>query len=472
MGCEPIDVAELFAGVGGFRLGLEGKPDSPDEKLFKIVFSNQWEPGRKKQWASDIYQLRFGEQGHTNQDIHQITDGKKSTRARISQYIPPHQLLVGGFPCQDYSVARTTSGELGIEGEKGKLWIPIKRIIQHMNPRPAVIFLENVSRLLNSPAKSRGLNFSVILGDLINLGYDVEWRVITASEYGFPQKRKRVFIMAYNTNLSKADELLPKISHDEVDDWILGKESSKKISPFTSAFPVEKILQIKQEKIPSNLSSFSDKQSVYNSTGYASKSMFWTAKVIPRYHGKEKILGDILQTNVDNRFLIDSSRLEEWRYMKGSKNEFRLRKRDRSKVDKSLVQLYDKCMTSPFNKRKKIWAQNRSVFEDAVGVDSFYKYNEGTMDFDKKTKPSRTIITAEIGKTPSRSRHIIQGDNGLYRRLTPVEVERLNGFPDDWTKIEGITDSTRGFLMGNALVIGIIERLRNPLAEIIQSLTK
>ena len=105
-------VAELFAGVGGFRLGLE-------EKNFRFVFSNQWEPGETKQWASKIYEERFGSEGHSNEDIH-----------KVRKEVTEHDLLVGGFPCQDYSVARTISGELGIKGEKGKLWTPIKQIIR------------------------------------------------------------------------------------------------------------------------------------------------------------------------------------------------------------------------------------------------------------------------------------------------------------------------------------------------------
>ena len=183
-------VVELFAGVGGFRLGLEGVPNSGSNSPFEVIWSNQWEPSQKVQWASKVYEERFGSDNHSNEDIHIAL-----------KEVPNHDLLVGGFPCQDYSVARTKSGELvttrGVESEKGRLWNPIKKIICDTEIRPKVVFLENVPRLLRSPSGHRGLNFAVICSDLLSMGYDVEWRVINASEYGMSQHRRRVFIIAY-----------------------------------------------------------------------------------------------------------------------------------------------------------------------------------------------------------------------------------------------------------------------------------
>ena len=78
--------------------------------------------------------------------------------------------------------------------------------------------------------------------------------------------------------------------------------------------------------------------------------------------------------------------------------------------------------------------------------------------------PSRTIITAEGGSSPSRFKHVVSTKHGL-RRLTPIELERLNGFPDNHTKIDGVTDAKRAFFMGNALVCGIIEKIANQLTS-------
>jgi DNA (cytosine-5)-methyltransferase 1 len=175
-------VCELFAGVGGFRLGLE---DCSDE--FRFVWANQWEPSKKVQHAYDCYIKRFGEnENHVNEDISKID--KRS--------IPEHDLLVGGFPCQDYSVART--GARGIQGVKGVLWWQIREILREKQPR--FVLLENVDRLLKSPAKQRGRDFAIMLACFNDLGYSVEWRVINAAEYGFVQRRRRIFIYAFKND--------------------------------------------------------------------------------------------------------------------------------------------------------------------------------------------------------------------------------------------------------------------------------
>ena len=174
---KKVRVVELFAGVGGFRLGLESASD-----LFETVWANQWEPGRKSQYAYDCYKERFGENHNCiNEDI-----------ALVKNQIPEHDLLVGGFPCQDYSVART--GAQGIQGKKGALWWEIRDVVEAK--RPKYILLENVDRLLKSPAKQRGRDFGIILRCLSDLGYAIEWRVINAAEYGCAQRRRRTFIFA------------------------------------------------------------------------------------------------------------------------------------------------------------------------------------------------------------------------------------------------------------------------------------
>ena len=154
-----VRVVELFAGVGGFRIGLEGASDA-----YKTVWNNQWEPSTKRQDASLVYQARFGVEGHSNRDINDVrTDD-----------IPDHDLLVGGFPCQDYSVAATLSKSGGIEGKKGVLWWQIYRILDEKGDRrPDYLFFENVDRLLNSPATQRGRDFAIILASLSDLGYVV-----------------------------------------------------------------------------------------------------------------------------------------------------------------------------------------------------------------------------------------------------------------------------------------------------------
>ncbi len=488
---EPIRVAELFAGVGGFRLGLEGHPDSKEDTGFKVVFSNQFEPGEKAQWASRIYEERFGPEGHSGKSIHEFTFPKDGVAD-----IPEHDLLVGGFPCQDYSVARTVSGELGIEGEKGKLWVDIARIIRHKRPRTQIVLLENVPRLLVSPAKNRGLNFAVILSDLLRMSYHVEWRVINAADYGMPQQRKRIFILAYrNSNYGTPDiNGKPNFgckragSRGPMQKWLIGKNPKGnpnwECSPFSDsdAFPCSGEIPREAQFLPHDLESFTSKSTPFGNAGYAWKkkrhkmpdgsiltdvNMYWTTNVKPDYDGEKMKLDYVLDADLDPEYAVDASRIDEWRYAKGSKNEFRLRKRDRENVDSELVELYDECMSAPFGERADKWKEHRQRFLDEVGEDAFYQYDEGAMRFDSPDRPSRTVVTDEIGRTPSRMRHIIEYEGGRYRRLSPEETERLNGFPAGWTDIEGIKPSRRGFLMGNALVVGIVQRLSEPLRDLL-----
>ena len=192
-------VVELFAGVGGFRCGLN-KVNLINDKVnengnWKFVWANQWEPATKSQEAYECYAKRFGYDDISNVDIFKV-DKKK---------IPNHTLLVGGFPCQDYSVARTLSGSKGLEGKKGVLWWAIVDTIKAK--KPPFLFLENVDRLLLSPANQRGRDFGMILRSLYDNGYAVEWRVINAGEYGEPQKRRRTYIIAYHKSTKYYDKM-------------------------------------------------------------------------------------------------------------------------------------------------------------------------------------------------------------------------------------------------------------------------
>ena len=108
MNSNKLKVVELFAGVGGFRLGL-------GEKNYEVVFSNQWEPLTKEQHASKVYEKRFKTGIHSNEDIEEVPTSK----------IPQHDILCGGFPCQDYSVASTLVNSKGLIGKKGGRMSPL-----------------------------------------------------------------------------------------------------------------------------------------------------------------------------------------------------------------------------------------------------------------------------------------------------------------------------------------------------------
>lgn len=403
------NVAELFAGVGGFRIGLA-------RAGWKTTFSNQWEPGTRVQHASDVYVARFGNEGHFNIDIAEL----KALPSNID-------LLVGGFPCQDYSVAKTLNRAKGLKGKKGVLWWEILRLVH--GQKPTFIFLENVDRLLKSPSNQRGRDFAVMLKTLGDAGYIIEWRIVNAAEYGFPQRRIRVFIVA--TKKTKTDKLQTPQS-------VLTK-----CGILARALPVEKVVDAVHEVIldgePDEISSRFNKgggNSPFLNCGVYMDGTAYTTKVQAKYSQKESVLRDVIQSDseIPHDYWVESNRLKEWKYLKGAKSIKRTHK----------------------------------------GSGVTYNYAEGKMAFpDLLTNPSRTILTGEGGSTPSRFKHIIQTKKG-FRRLTPIELERLNGFPDNWTaqkdKGEIVPDGKRAFLMGNALVIGLVERVGKVLAEEMRNL--
>jgi DNA (cytosine-5)-methyltransferase 1 len=412
---DKIKVVELFAGVGGFRLGLEGwngKSSTSNykkklESIYKVIWSNQWEPSTKAQYASSVYENRWGIDNHSNEDISAVD---------IKQ-IPDHDLLVGGFPCQDYSVATTLKNSKGLIGKKGVLWWSIHQILSEKQNRTKYLFLENVDRLLISPSGQRGRDFAIILQSLNELDYIVEWRVINAAEYGLPQRRKRVFIIAYH----KSSELYQQIIKSEDSNWIV--ENGTIAEAFPINFENEKLFRsfkLKGDIVEiSNNFNKSGSTNLFENTGIMINGMVTTFKSKPNYTGKYTILEDvIIRDKIDDEFYINSSELEKWKYLKGAKNHTKV---------------------------------NSQGFE--------YKYSEGSMSFpDSLDKPSRTIITGEGGKAPSRFKHVIDTDKG-YRRLTPLELERLNMFPDNHTTLTGVSDTKRAFFMGNALVVGVIEKI-------------
>ncbi|WP_010519511.1 DNA (cytosine-5-)-methyltransferase [Croceivirga radicis] len=396
---QKLSVCELFAGVGGFRLGLE------KTQGFKVIWSNQWEPSTKTQHASMVYEARFGPENHSNKDIETVN----------TEEIPDFDVLVGGFPCQDYSVAATLKNAKGIIGKKGVLWWSIYRILEEKKVKPQFLILENVDRLLKSPVKQRGRDFAIMLSGLNNLGYAVEWRIINAAEYGMPQRRRRVFFVGiHNTN-----PLYKKIKTPEK--WL------RQNGILAKGFPVkEDYNHPEQFKLKKNLVAITEqfnldsKLSPFLNSGICLEHTVTTANLKPDFNGPHSVLREVLQedSKVDKAFYLPEEQLQKWSYLKGSKKETRTTK-----------------------------------------AGFTYNYAEGSMVFpDALDKASRTIITGEGGASPSRFKHVIQTKKGL-RRLTPVELERLNMFPDNHTQLTGITDTKRAFFMGNALVVGIVEKI-------------
>lgn len=397
---EPIRVVELFAGVGGFRLGLERASER-----FQVVWANQWEPSMREQYAFDCYTAHYGTSAnHICKDI-----------ALVKDSVPDHDLLVGGFPCQDYSVAK--KGAAGIEGPKGILWWQIDDIVREK--RPPYILLENVDRLIRSPAKQRGRDFSIILRCLYEKGYAVEWRVINAADYGQAQRRRRTFILAYRNDTQSFKTLAEdacirglKAFHQQVmTDGIFAKAFP--VTSHSRAYTESWIDELAYE----DTSALSAQQKAYlHNAGAMMNGRIYSVDVRPQIEPFIP-LRTILETGpVDERFFLRKEDMQRWRYAKGAKHEPRRR-------------------------------------QDG----STYYFSEGAVAFPEPLdKPSRTMLTSEgqIG----RSSHAVQDPStGRLRLLTPVECERLNGFPDNWTAT-GMPERMRYFVMGNALVVPLVTR--------------
>ena len=413
-----MNVLELFAGVGGFRIGLENS----DKNFFKTRWSNQWEPSRKSQDAFEVYNYHFPNSENIGHSISDITDEKFASMDA--------DMIVGGFPCQDYSVARSKKNEQGIEGKKGVLFWEIIRATRIIKPK--YLILENVDRLLKAPSKQRGRDFAIMLTAFNNLGYSVEWRVINAADYGRSQRRRRVFFFVFRNDTKYAKSLDSKYENEDIvfeehkyDDYLF------QTGLFATQFPIKQA-PVKNRQVfyelEDDIVAVSDNftGTVWN-TGVMRHGKYYSIETVANFDGNPITLGEILQDETevpDKYFLTDKAKLEKFQYLRGPK------KLERTSADGHT-----------------------------------YIYSEGGMSpYDDLNLPGRTMLTSE--GTVNRSTHFLFVNN-KYRLLTPIEAERLQDFPDDWTAYKKLEDGTvvevsdkmRMFFMGNALVTEIVRKI-------------
>lgn len=422
---KELKVLELFAGVGGFRVGLEHS----DPELYVTKWANQWEPSRKSQDAFEVYDYHFPDSENINKSIDDITDEAFEDMDA--------DIIVGGFPCQDYSVARSKKREMGIQGKKGVLFWQIIRATNHI--RPKYLILENVDRLLKSPSKQRGRDFAIMLASFNELGYSVEWRVINAADYGRSQRRRRVFFFVYRNDTpfaQKADERYEGSMNENLfldehryDDYIFNN------GLFARQFPIKQQPYKNREafyELPDDIVNVSDNFSgkVWN-TGIMRHGRYYTMDTEPLGNERPITLREIIQPmdKVDEKyFLTDQNKLSKFQYLRGPK------------------------------KIERTTAEGHS-----------YIFSEGGMsEYDDLDLPGRTMLTSE--GSVNRSTHFLKIEE-RYRLLTPIEAERLQDFPDDWTKFKKdsngnileVSDRMRMFFMGNALVTEIVKRIGDEL---------
>lgn len=455
-------VCELFAGVGGFRCGLnsiKSVEDTARTEKWKTVWFSQWEPADKKiQWAHSCYINRFGKcldlngEDTTNNDI---TSVDKKT-------VPDHNLLVGGFPCQDYSVASSLATSKGIEGKKGVLWWDIRDMLEKKGA--PFVLLENVDRLIKCPASQRGRDFAIILACFRDLGYTVEWRVINAAEYGYQQRRRRTFIFAYKNDTNYAEHIIQEVKYNLKDKVDVRTKSIGDVllvhGFFAKSFPVQTqdSKKIKIEVLPDGIGELSKTFSFgFENTGIMKDGTIYTLKTIPEYMGTQITLGDIMEDGeIDEQFFIPKERL----YYTSP---------DVYHSDETNVRLSDEA--------HKTWQYIKGAkkLPRKAANGHQYVFSEGPVAMiDEYDKPARTLLTSE--GSFSRTTHIVRDKQTKgIRLLTPIEMERIQGFPSDWTK-ECLVDeekvdmpiNKRRFMMGNALVVDLISQMEPILSEIFE----
>ena len=420
-----MNVLELFAGVGGFRVGLEKA--SP---TFKTLWSNQFEPSRKSQDAFEVYNYHFPDSENWNEDISTISD------ERFSALSGKVDLIVGGFPCQDYSVARIKKDEKGIEGKKGVLFWEIIRATKLSNPK--YLLLENVDRLLKAPSKQRGRDFAIMLRTFADLGYGVDWRVINPADYGYGvdwrvinpadygwcQRRKRVFLFVYRKDTTYFKKQWG------LEDFGVGTSGIFESTHETKSGVVkDRALSF---TLPEDIVEVSDSFSTqFWNSGSMIEGKVVTKELEPYYDGASLVLRDVLEppSDLSDSLYLSEDTVDKFRYLRGAKKF------------------------------------ERTNFEGFT-----YTYSEGAMSLvDSADLPSRTLLTSE--GAISRTTHLLEDSKG-YRLLTALETERLQGFPDNWTKGKlskgkevGVSDTCRKFFMGNALVVEVVENLGKYIAD-------
>ena len=417
----------MFDGVGGFIVGL----NNADPIYFETLYSNQYEPSRKTQDAYEVGCYRFPNIEHIPTDVALIPDEKYKEMRENGV-----DMIVGGFPCQDYSVARSKKNEMGIEGKKGVLFWEIIRATKNIKPK--YLILENVDRLLKAPSNQRGRDFAIMLGAFNQLGYSVEWRVINAADYGRAQRRRRVFFFVYRNDtlwakkIDKEFEVSDEKTFDTYKSYIFEKGLFAQQFPVKSS-PIKK--RVHFNHLAEDLAEISDnfKDGMMWNSGVMRHGYFYTADTEPLGNEQPITLGDIVipENEVPDNYYITGDKLEKFKYLRGP---------------------------------KKLTRTSADGHE--------YVYSEGGMsEYDSLELPGRTMLTSE--GSVNRSTHLLKID-GKYRLITPIEAERLQDFPDDWTKyklnskgeVVEVSDRMRMFFMGNALVTGIVTRIANGVKNI------
>lgn len=454
-----FNIFSMFDGVGGFIVGLDNANKKFGEEFYKTTYSNQFEPSRKAQDAFEVGVYRFPEMNHSNQDIMEVPNSYFDEMKENGV-----NMIVGGFPCQDYSVARSKKHEMGIQGKKGVLFWEIIRATNHI--RPEYLVLENVDRLLKSPSSQRGRDFAIMLAAFDQLGYSVEWRVINAADYGRAQRRRRVFFFVYRNDTDWAKRIDEKygvpgqICDDTMyDDYIFqdglfARQFPIVQKPYKSRQWMQKLSEFRSDDEDNYILDVSDNftGAIWN-TGIMRYGQYFTIDTEPTMEEKPMTLGDVVSQ---------------------AKDAFIAEYADKAEGEKAYAEYIDNYIIRDEAKLEKFhYLRGPKKIERTTADGHKWIYSEGGMSpYDSLNMPARTMLTSE--GSVNRSTHFLKEDDN-FRLITPMEAELLQDFPPNWTKYKmtangkaEVSDRMRMFFMGNALVTGIVERIGQEMATIVK----
>lgn len=424
----------MFGGIGGFRNGLE---KTGNYKCVGYCDNNKY--------AVSVYNRNFNET-HKPTDVTTV-DWKQQ---------PDFDMLCAGFPCQSFSVA---GKRLGFKDTRGTMFFEIARCVREKQPR--ILLLENVKGILSH---DQGNTFAKILSTLDELGYDAEWKVINSKNHGVAQNRERVFIVGHSRGSGGRKVFPVREITERFDERDKTETRQYEVSPtidtkvgdlnYRGPYILKRSFEKRTHETPEEVNEY-----------------------LKRNKGKHTIkeISDFLglpKTKIEHYFRIDSSRAipspDVW-----------------EKLKKLLCfdDTYDLTVSETYEKEIE-FEQTRRVYDssglsptlNATCEPLILKQIIGGSQAERVYDPNGLSSTLSSQGGGQGAKTGLYLKDSRIRRLTPIECERLQNFPDGWTKYgqdgETIRDSQRYKMLGNAVTTNVIEYIgqkldtqKNPLKQ-------
>ena len=439
-----MKVGSLFSGVGGFDLGLER---SGHEIVWQVEYDKQARSILRKHWPdvkmyNDVQQVG-GKDGEAGRDVLEEVD-----------------LICGGFPCQDLSVA---GHRRGLDGSKSGLWYEFHRILEECRPKYCLV--ENVPGLFSS---NKGRDMEVLVRGLEELGYQWQYRILDSQYFGVPQRRRRVFIVGYSGEGSQSQVLLeseslpwhPATSREE-GQGSAGDAGCSDEDSGRTLYRGEGFSSYKEDDLTAPLRASQSKQGdtdlvVARCTGYAKYKMEDEMKASSPLRARHNEATDLVVA-------FQPGNLTRKAGANPSSEVFPTlgaatlgdQAPHVAKGQKPVV-LDRSSFNSGFNFDREPYIEETEVTPTLIGG------GPHAVATHQKVIPTLASSAAGVSRVGGQG-----AEPGFYissdapRRLTPRECERLQGFPDDWTRFDDtgkeMADGPRYRMMGNAVTVNVAE---------------